>query len=139
MTEITVNGQEELARAACRLLSTLPEGARVLAFHGPMGLGKTTFIAALCRRLGVTDDEVNSPTFAIINIYEAEGEDIYHFDLYRLEGEEQAMDIGAEDYLYSGNWCFVEWPEKAPGILPPDTVHVSIREEADGSRVISIP
>ena len=118
MTEITVNGQEELARAACRLLSTLPEGARVLAFHGPMGVGKTTFIAALCRRLGVTDDEVNSPTFAIINIYEAEGEDIYH---------------------YSGNWCFVEWPEKAPGILPPDTVHVSIREEADGSRVISIP
>ena len=104
-----------------------------------MGVGKTTFIAALCRRLGVTDDEVNSPTFAIINIYEAEGEDIYHFDLYRLEGEEQAMDIGAEDYLYSGNWCFVEWPEKAPGILPPDTVHVSIREEADGSRVISIP
>lgn len=134
-----MNGQEELARAACRLLSTLPEGARVLAFHGPMGVGKTTFIAALCRRLGVTDDEVNSPTFAIINIYEAEGEDIYHFDLYRLEGEEQAMDIGAEDYLYSGNWCFVEWPEKAPGILPPDTVHVSIREEADGSRVISIP
>ena len=99
MTEITVNGQEELARVACRLLSALPEGARVLAFHGPMGVGKTTFIAALCRRLGVTDDEVNSPTFAIINIYEAEGEDIYHFDLYRLEGEEQAMDIGAEDYL----------------------------------------
>lgn len=139
MTEITVNGQEELARVACRLLSALPEGARVLAFHGPMGVGKTTFIAALCRRLGVTDDEVNSPTFAIINIYEAEGEDIYHFDLYRLEGEEQAMDIGAEDYLYSGNWCFVEWPEKAPGILPPETVHVSIREDVDGSRVISIP
>lgn len=121
------------------LLEALPPQARVLAFHGHMGAGKTTFIAALCHELGVAEDEVNSPTFAIVNVYEGSASEIYHFDLYRLRDEAQALDIGAEDYLYSGAWCLVEWPGNAPGILPPDTVHVTIEELPDGARKISMP
>lgn len=137
--QITINSREELPAAAQSLLQALPPDARVLAFHGHMGAGKTTFIAALCRELGVVDDEVNSPTFAIVNMYQGADSDIYHFDLYRLEDEAQALDIGAEDYLYSGAWCFIEWPENAPGILPEDTIHVTLEEAPDGSRIISLP
>lgn len=134
--EMIVKSIEELPGAATDFLAALSSTARVLAFHGEMGAGKTTFIAALCRELGVTEDEVNSPTFAIVNIYNGREGEIYHFDLYRLEDESQALDIGAEDYLYSGNRCFVEWPENAPGILPTDTLHVTIEEEQDGTRKI---
>lgn len=136
--EIRVNNISELGAAARTLLGSLPEGARVLAFHGGMGVGKTTFIAALAYELGVRDDEVNSPTFAIVNHYEGEDVRIYHFDMYRLEDDSQAMDIGASDYLESGDWCFVEWPENTPGILPPDTVHVYMSEDEDGNRLIRI-
>ncbi len=136
--EIIVKEITGLEQAARQLLAALPEGARVLAFHGGMGAGKTTFIAALARVLGVEEDEVNSPTFAIVNHYRtAGGEDIYHFDMYRLEDASQALDIGAEEYLDSGALCLVEWPENTPGLLPEDTVDITIEELPDGSRRIS--
>jgi tRNA threonylcarbamoyladenosine biosynthesis protein TsaE len=98
---------------------------KVFAFHGEMGAGKTTFIHALCDDRGVTD-VVGSPTFSIINEYRYPGGRIFHIDLYRLKDEEEALRAGVEDVLYSGDLCLVEWPDRAPGIFPPDTVHVHI-------------
>jgi tRNA threonylcarbamoyladenosine biosynthesis protein TsaE len=99
---------------------------RVFAFHGEMGAGKTTFIRALCAIKGVVDT-VGSPTFSIINEYRyPPGEKIFHIDLYRLKDEEEALRAGVEDTLYSGSICLVEWPDRAPGIFPPETVHVRI-------------
>jgi len=101
-------------------------GARVFAFHAPMGTGKTTFIAALCRAKGVHTG-VSSPTFSLINEYETQsGSTLYHIDLYRLRDAEEARQAGVEDVLHSGHICFVEWPEKAPGILPDDTLHIRL-------------
>lgn len=110
-----------------RFIATeLPRG-RVFALHAPMGGGKTTFTAELCRQIGVADGEACSPTFAIINHYLSPVEgDIYHFDFYRLEDASQARDVGAEEYLLSGALCLVEWGENAPEILPEDTIHVNI-------------
>lgn len=116
------------------LLDAYPT-ARVFAFDAPMGTGKTTLIKELCAELG-SEDVVNSPTFAIVNVYDSPKGEIYHFDCYRLKGPEEAMDMGAEEYLYSGNYCFVEWPDVIERLLPPDTVRVSIRQEGD-KRVIS--
>jgi len=100
--------------------------ARVFAFHAPMGTGKTTFIAALCRARGVVTG-ISSPTFSLINEYATEnGSTLYHIDLYRLRDTEEARQAGIEDVLYSGHICFVEWPEKAPGILPADTMHLRL-------------
>jgi len=95
---------------------------RIFAFHGSMGAGKTTFIHALCTARGVTDT-VGSPTFSIINEYRYSGGKIYHMDLYRLKDEEEALRAGVEDVLYSGDFCLVEWPDRAPGLFPSDTVH----------------
>ena len=98
----------------------------VFAFHGDMGAGKTTLIHALCSIKGVSDT-VGSPTFSIINEYRYEGGKIYHIDLYRLKDEEEAIRAGVEDVLYSGDLCLVEWPDRAPGIFPPETIGLSIR------------
>lgn len=99
---------------------------KVFAFHAPMGTGKTTFIAALCRAKG-TDQHASSPTFSLINEYgSAQGSPIYHIDLYRLHNEADARQAGVEECLYSGHICLVEWPEKAPGIFPPETLQVVI-------------
>jgi tRNA threonylcarbamoyladenosine biosynthesis protein TsaE len=98
---------------------------KVFAFHGGMGAGKTTFIHALCDVKGVTDT-VGSPTFSIINEYRYPGGKIFHIDLYRLRDEEEALRAGVEDVLYSGEICLVEWPDRAPGIFPPDTVELRI-------------
>lgn len=100
--------------------------ARVFAFHAPMGTGKTTFIAALCRAKGVVAG-ISSPTFSLINEYETQsGSTLYHIDLYRLRDAEEALQAGVEDVLHSEHICFVEWPEKAPGILPDDTLHIRL-------------
>ena len=111
MTEIIINGTADLPRAAEVFLAHIG-GARIVAFYGAMGAGKTTFITAVCEALGVRD-VVNSPTFAIVNVYDVErpyrGE-VYHFDCYRLKDQSEALDFGAEEYLYSGNYCFIEWP-----------------------------
>lgn len=128
--EIKIENISELPQAASEFIEAIGEH-RVIAFHAPMGAGKTTFIAEVCRQLGVDADTPNSPTFAIINHYEGTHGDIYHFDMYRLESPEQAFDIGAEDFLYSGALCLIEWPENAKDILPPDTLHVNITIDPD--------
>ena len=98
---------------------------KVFAFHGDMGAGKTTLIHSLCLARGVTDT-VGSPTFSIINEYRYPGGSIFHIDLYRLKDEEEAIRAGVEDVLYSGELCLVEWPDRAPDIFPPDTVHIHL-------------
>lgn len=136
---IHVQNIESLAEAAREFVSTMDD-ATVYAFYGEMGAGKTTFIAELCRALGVDDDVANSPSFSIINEYRSEttAELIYHFDLYRLENLEEAFDIGVEDYFDSGALCLLEWPERIADILPDDTVRVDIRVNDDNSRDIII-
>lgn len=116
---------QEIESAARVFWQTFPQQT-VFAFHGDMGAGKTTFIHALCSAKGVTDT-VGSPTFSIINEYRyGSGEKIYHIDLYRLKDEEEAIRAGVEDVLYSGAICFVEWPNRAPGIFPMETVQLRL-------------
>lgn len=110
---------------------------RVFAFHGEMGAGKTTFINALCKALQVKDN-ISSPTFSIINQYSTiGGATVYHMDLYRLKSNEEAVTAGVEDCLFSGNTCFVEWPEKAPRIFPDDTLHITIISTGTDTRKLS--
>jgi tRNA threonylcarbamoyladenosine biosynthesis protein TsaE len=116
---------EEISKAAQNLLAAVGIH-KVFAFNGEMGAGKTTFIYALCKELEVMDS-VSSPTFSIINQYKTKsGETIYHMDLYRLKNEEEAVNAGVEDCLFSKNICLVEWPDKAPTIFPHDTVRIDI-------------
>jgi len=116
------------------------EPHRVFAFDGVMGAGKTTFIKSLCEAMG-SMDVVNSPTFAIVNVYDVEhpyrGE-VYHFDCYRLKDIREAMDLGAEEYLYSGNYCFIEWPKIIAPLLPEDTVYIRIVPQENGDRQLCI-
>ena len=118
----------------------LSEPHRVFAFDGQMGAGKTTFIKKLCEEMGSVD-VVNSPTFAIVNVYDVEqpyrGE-VYHFDCYRLKDIREALDFGAEEYLYSGNYCFIEWPGKIETLLPEDTFYVHITPLENGDRQLVI-
>jgi tRNA threonylcarbamoyladenosine biosynthesis protein TsaE len=125
VSKILVRTESELPRAAQDLLSAHPE-ARVFAFYGQMGAGKTTFIKAVCKELGVPDI-VQSPTFSLINEYlTTEGRSVFHFDFYRIKKTEEAYDIGYEDYIYSGSYCLIEWPGLIEGLLPEDAVKVHI-------------
>ena len=128
LTEINKAAKEFIHNAGNR---------RVFAFRGKMGAGKTTFIKALCEELGVSDT-INSPSFAIINVYESAttGETIYHFDFYRINSIQEATNIGVDDYFNSGSLCFIEWAEKVESLLPYDTVWVDIVEQENGARVI---
>ena len=111
---------------------------RIVAFYAPMGAGKTTFTNALCRALGVRDDAVSSPTFAIVNEYRTrDGEPVYHFDFYRIEKAAEALDIGFYDYIDSGCLCLMEWPENIEELLPEETLRVRISVAPDQSRVLS--
>lgn len=132
---IEIDGLEGLEKAADRFVS-LMDDYTIFAFYGEMGAGKTTFINALSRRLGVEEDMANSPSFSIINEYRSDttAELIYHFDLYRLESLEEAMDIGVEDYFDSGVLCLLEWPERIEPMLPDDTVRVDITADPDSGR-----
>jgi len=110
----------------------------VFAFNGTMGAGKTTFIKAICEELGVTET-VNSPTFSIVNEYETiDGRIIYHFDCYRINKMEEALEIGIEEYLYSGNLCFIEWSKNIASLLPDSVVNVEITEVENGERDVVI-
>ena len=131
-----VNGVEDLSEVSEYLMSLRAE-ADVVAFYGSMGAGKTTLIKNLCHRMGVTD-EVNSPTFAIVNEYVTEeGEPVYHFDFYRIKKMEEAFDIGYDNYFYSGHLCLIEWPEMIEPLLPENHLRVDILPgEADDARVI---
>jgi len=135
MKKILMNSLAEIDKAAKEFLD-LAKDYKVFAIYGSMGAGKTTFIKALCRQLNVKDD-VTSPTFAIINEYQSLSSDIvYHFDLYRLKNLDEAMALGVEDYLYSGNRCFIEWPELIESLMPDDYVRVDISEIENGVREI---
>ena len=133
--KLIVHSTEELPQVARNLLQEYGE-ERFFAFFGKMGVGKTTLIKAMCGELGV-EDNVCSPTFAIINAYSTgEGEPVYHFDFYRLKSAEEAYDIGYEEYFYSGDYCFTEWTEKIEELLPERYVRVEITEQ-DGRRTLN--
>lgn len=135
-----IESLETIRKTAREFIETvIKQGrGRVFLFYGSMGAGKTTFIRAICEELGV-EESVNSPTFAIVNEYRTgEGDPIYHFDFYRINKEEEAYDFGYEDYFYSGDLCFVEWPEKIENLLPEDAVTVSITELPDGTREVAV-
>lgn len=125
--ELKIASLEQLPEVARQFMAQMGDYT-VYAFYGEMGAGKTTFINALCKELGVETDITSSPSFAIINEYRSDttAELIYHFDCYRLENEAEAQDIGAEDYFDCGALCFIEWPERIEGLLPDDTVRVDI-------------
>ena len=129
MNKISILSLQELDSAAVRFLE-LAGGNTVIAFSGELGAGKTTFIQAICRNLGI-EVEVNSPTFSLVNEYfTPEGDSIFHFDLYRIESPEELFDMGYEEYFYSGSLCLIEWPEKAKMLIPENAlwVHISIGE-----------
>jgi tRNA threonylcarbamoyladenosine biosynthesis protein TsaE len=128
---------EDLAGIAKAIVESHPDD-RVFAFYGKMGAGKTTLIKAICEVLGV-EDTTSSPSFALINQYQAETRSmIYHFDFYRIKKIEEAFDLGYEEYFYSGEYCFIEWPEKIEELLPENCVYIKIDEtEDDGVRIIN--
>ena len=135
---ITIKDLDHIEEAAREFIGQMGDDT-VFAFYGKMGAGKNTFIKALCKLLGV-EDEVNSPTFAIINEYRSEttAELIYHFDFYRIKKLEEVYDLGYEDYFYSGALCFIEWPELVEELLPLDAKKVTITENSDGSRTLQM-
>ncbi|MDR1499826.1 MAG: tRNA (adenosine(37)-N6)-threonylcarbamoyltransferase complex ATPase subunit type 1 TsaE [Tannerellaceae bacterium] len=134
---MTIN-DKDIDEAARHFVSNI-KGGKVFAFHGEMGAGKTTFIKAVCRAMGVRG-VVNSPSFAIINEYgiEDSGRAVYHFDFYRINNIAEAEDLGLSDYFFSGAICFIEWPDKIKDLLPQDAIHLRIWERADGARELDI-
>ena len=137
MQTIVISSLQDLPRAARVFLQSLGN-RHIVAFYGAMGAGKTTFIKAVCDALGVTD-VVNSPTFAIVNEYYSEklAENVFHFDFYRIRHVDEVRDLGFDDYLRSGCFCLMEWPELVEDLLPDDIVRVTLSELPDGSRSLS--
>ena len=134
---IAIHGLEQLPAAAEQFLSEIG-GNRLIAFYAPMGAGKTTFTTAVCHALGVREDAVSSPTFAILNEYRAaSGEPVFHFDFYRINRLTEALDLGLYDYLDSGCLCLMEWPENIEELLPEETLKVHITVQPDGSRNVT--
>ena len=126
----------ELPEIANKIIQEVPH--KVLLFYGKMGVGKTTLIKEIVKQLKV-EDLVSSPTFSLVNEYHTnEGETVYHFDFYRIEKDEEALDIGIDDYFYNNEWCLVEWPEKVKNLLPLNAVEIHLSMNDDGSRNIRI-
>lgn len=138
MKTLTIQNLDALPQAAREFINDMGDRT-VVALHGEMGAGKTTFINALCRELGVESDPTASPTFALVNEYRSDttAELIYHFDLYRLESLDEALDMGMEDYLDCGALCLIEWPDIVDPMLPDDTIDLHIAVNPDGSRTLS--
>ena len=137
MIQIKIENLDRIHEAARAFIDNIGNDT-IFAFYGHMGAGKTTFIKAVCEELGVTD-VINSPTFAIVNEYETiQGKTIYHFDCYRINKIEEALDMGCTDYFDSGNLCLIEWPENIEPLLPDDAVTVNITVNDDESRCITI-
>jgi len=134
--EIRIESLDALQYAATEFLE-FTQDHKIFAFDAEMGTGKTTFISVLLQAMGVEDIE-GSPTYSLVNVYDSKmyGR-IYHFDLFRIENEEEALDIGVEEMLYSNNYCFIEWPSKIEGLLPEDTVHVKMRLEGE-KRIVEV-
>lgn len=134
---IEIPSVDKIQEAARQFVCQMGD-AKVFAFYGKMGAGKTTFIKAICQELGV-EDVITSPTFALVNEYTAgDGSPIFHFDFYRVKKLEEVYDMGYEDYFYSGALCLMEWPELVEELLPQDAVPVTIHANADGSRSIDV-
>lgn len=126
----------EISNVAELIVAAKPN--KVILFSGEMGAGKTTFIKQLCKTLGVTE-ATSSPTFSLVNEYEAANNLlVYHFDFYRLKNETEALDMGVDDYLYSGNWCFIEWAENIPSLIPETHSRISIEALPDGKRLLKL-
>lgn len=135
--QIRINSLEEIRTAAKQFIDNIGNRT-IFAFYGKMGAGKTTIIKAICEELGV-EDVITSPTFAIVNEYTTgEGDPLYHFDFYRIKKLDEFFDMGGEDYFNSGSLCFIEWPELIEDVMPEDTVNVTIEEQPDGSRVLTM-
>lgn len=135
---ITLQNIDEVAQKFLEHIYKVYPNQNCLAFYGKMGSGKTTFIKALCKQLGVTDT-VASPTFAIINEYKTKNNsEVYHFDFYRINKIEEAYDFGYEDYFYSSNLCFIEWPELIEEILPENFIKIEIEENQNGTRTLFV-
>ncbi|RLD21061.1 MAG: tRNA (adenosine(37)-N6)-threonylcarbamoyltransferase complex ATPase subunit type 1 TsaE [Bacteroidetes bacterium] len=135
--ELLCTSRESLIDVARQLLDYLNKEVRVVLFEGDLGAGKTSLIQEVCTSLGCTEN-VTSPTFSLINEYLTGDETIYHIDLYRLESTEEALQIGIEDYLYSGNWCFIEWPDLIKPLIDLPYARVNIEIESSTSRIFSI-
>ncbi|RYE23393.1 MAG: tRNA (adenosine(37)-N6)-threonylcarbamoyltransferase complex ATPase subunit type 1 TsaE [Sphingobacteriaceae bacterium] len=129
--------QEDDLVKAVRFLQDHLQAQKILLFYGEMGAGKTTFIKAFCAALGV-EDTVSSPTFSIVNEYRYPEGIIYHFDFYRLKNQTEALDLGVEEYLYSGEYCLIEWPEKIPDLLPENYIRINIEVQPDQQRKLTI-
>ena len=135
MKNIVIKGLDTIDEAAKEFLQEIGDN-KIIALYGSMGAGKTTFVTALCRVLGV-EDVVNSPTFTIVNEYQTEeGEPVFHFDFYRIKSLREVEDLGFEEYVYSDCLCLMEWPEMIEEMLPEETVKVSISEQEDRTRLI---
>ncbi|MDD7455414.1 MAG: tRNA (adenosine(37)-N6)-threonylcarbamoyltransferase complex ATPase subunit type 1 TsaE [Bacteroidales bacterium] len=134
---ITIHDLSDIDRAAWEFLKEIGNH-KIVAFFAPMGAGKTTFTTAICKALGVREDAVSSPTFAIINEYKTgTGDSMYHFDFYRITRIAEALDVGFYDYIDSGRLCIIEWPENIEEILPDETLRISITVNPDDSRTVS--
>lgn len=125
----------EINEVAAQILAQNPK--KVILFNGEMGAGKTTFIKSLSKLLGV-NDTMSSPTFSLVNEYQTtQNQKIFHFDVYRIKSEDEALDMGIEEYLYSGNWCFIEWSEKIPNLIPEEHSLITIKMLANGNRLLT--
>lgn len=134
MSEQIIASLSEMPHAAEALLS-YGGSNRIFIFYGDLGAGKTTLIKELCTLLGVKDT-ISSPTFSIVNEYQSADNLIYHFDFYRLKSEEEAFDLGYEEYFYSGRYCFIEWPQRIMNLLPETGIQVEIQLHSENSRLI---